>query len=290
MLYSGQPSPLTVALPVTVALMRTERVPQSREAHAARSGIVRNWTRAEVLIPSAPDADASGAPQSPARPPPGRLAFAPTGAARGRTLQRSISSTVGISDPVFYLLLVGTLAPAFIGTVIFFHQGYLVALRGYDPLAFAAAFPVMSVATIVFGLVCGHVIDRFGSLRLLPFVLLPLAVASVAAAAITPVWGIYVFMLLLGISNGFTFTLLGALWPEVYGLANLGGIRAITVSAMVFATAAGPGITGVLIDIGIGLPTQLLWMAAWCLVMCLVLAHAARRVRQREAQAAVPAQ
>lgn len=230
---------LAVALPVTVGLMKTERVPQSREAHAARSGIARDWTRAEVL-----------------------------------------------RDPVFYLLLVGTLAPAFIGTVIFFHQGYLVALRGYDPLAFAAAFPVMSVATIVFGLVCGHMIDRFGSLKLLPFVLLPLAVASVAAAAITPVWGIYVFMLLLGISNGFTFTLLGALWPEVYGLANLGGIRAITVSAMVFATAAGPGITGVLIDIDIGLPTQLWWMAAWCLVMCLVLAQAARRVREREAQAA----
>src|SRR3546814_1041897 len=65
---------------------------------------------------------------------------------------------------------------------------------------------------------------------------------------ITPVWGVYVFILLLGISNGFTSTLLGALWPEVYGLANLGGIRAITVSAMVLSSAVGPGVTGVLID------------------------------------------
>ncbi|CAN7637637.1 MFS transporter [Brucella pseudogrignonensis] len=186
-----------------------------------------------------------------------------------------------IRDPVFYLLLVGTLAPGFIGTVIFFHQGYLIETRGYDPLAFAAAYAVMSVVTVVFSFVCGHLIDRFGALRLLPFFLLPLSVASAAVALIVPVWGVYVFMLLLGISNGFTSTLMGALWPEVYGIANLGGIRALTVSAMVFSTAAGPGLTGVLIDAGISLPVQMLFMSAWCVSACFVLSICARKIRCR---------
>ncbi|EQD28427.1 major facilitator superfamily MFS_1, partial [mine drainage metagenome] len=136
-----------------------------------------------------------------------------------------------LRDPILYLLLLGTLAPPFIQTVVFFEQDYLIDLRHYDPLAFAAAFPVMAVTTVVFGLICGQLIDRFGALKLLPFFLLPLAVATAAVALITPVWGVYVFMLLLGISSGFTSTVLGALWPEVYGLANLGGIRAIVVSA-----------------------------------------------------------
>src|SRR3546814_4383578 len=65
-----------------------------------------------------------------------------------------------VRDPLLYMLLSGTLAPSFIATVIFFHQGYLIDLRGYDPLVFAAAFPVMAVTTIMFGLVCGHLIDR----------------------------------------------------------------------------------------------------------------------------------
>src|SRR3546814_6787577 len=91
----------------------------------------------------------------------------------------------------------------------------------------------MAVATIIFGFVCCHLVERLGAIRLLPWFLAPLAVASATAALITPLWGIYVFMFLLGISNGFTSTLLGALWPEVYGVANLGGIRAMTVSAMV---------------------------------------------------------
>ena len=189
-----------------------------------------------------------------------------------------------VRDPAFYALLFGVLAPAFIGTTIFFHQDYFVELRGYSPLAFAAAFPLMAATTVCFALLCGALIDRFGALRILPFFLLPLAVASAAAALITPVWGVYVFMVLLGVSYGFTSTLFGALWPEVYGVAYLGSVRSIIVSAMVFSTALGPGLTGALIDAGIDLPSQLLVMSAWCLLGCIVLGITAPRVRARQAE------
>lgn len=185
-------------------------------------------------------------------------------------------------DPIFYLLMVGVLAPPFIGTTIFFHQGYLIDLRGYDVLAFAAAFPVMAATTVVFALVSGALIDRFSATRILPFFLIPMVVATLAAALVTPVWGIYLFMFLFGISYGFTSTLLGALWPEVYGVAHLGGIRALTVSAMVLATALGPGITGALIDLGIGLPQQLLWMALWCVAASAALVVATLRITARQ--------
>lgn len=195
-----------------------------------------------------------------------------------------------LRDPVFYMLLSGLLAPPFIGTTVFFFQGYLTELRGYSGLAFAAAFPVMSITTVVFGFICGGLVDRFGALRLLPFVLGPMAISALAVALVTPVWGVYVFMLFLGISNGLGSTLLGALWPEVYGLANLGGIRALIVAAMVLSTALGPGLTGVLIDAGIALPEQMLGMAAWCVAASGLLWIAARRVRaRRAAEAEAPA-
>lgn len=201
--------------------------------------------------------------------------------ARQPATARDWSRSEVLRDPLFYLLLSGILAPPFIGTTIFFHQGYLIDLRDYDPLVFAAAFPVMAAATMVFSIIAGHLIDRLSAVRMLPAVLLPLAVASAAGALITPVWGIYAFMLLLGVSNGFTSTLLGAIWPEVYGVANLGGIRAITVSALVLATALGPGLTGWLIDLGVGLPDQMLWMSLWCLLASLGLVVASRRIRLR---------
>lgn len=176
------------------------------------------------------------------------------------------------ADPMFYALLVGVLAPPFIGTTIFFHQDYLIELRGYDALAFAAAFPIMAITTIVFSLLSGQLIDRFGAIRLLPFYLLPLSCACLAVGLLTPIWGIYVFMFLVGVSYGFTAPLVGALWPEVYGVRNLGSVRAIAVAASVAATALGPGLTGYLIDRGLSLPTQMLVCCLWCILACIILA------------------
>lgn len=191
-----------------------------------------------------------------------------------------------LRDPLFYAVLVGVLAPPFIGTTIFFHQDYLVELRGYDPLAFAGAFPLMATTTVGFSLFCGQLIDRFGGLKLLPFFLLPLALASALAGVLEPVWGVYVFMVLLGVSYGFTATLFGAVWPEIYGTAHLGAIRSGVVAAMVFSTALGPGLTGALIDAGTPLTVQLVGMSVWCLVACLVLGWAAPLIGARNRAAA----
>ncbi|WP_300380296.1 nitrate/nitrite transporter [Henriciella sp.] len=187
-----------------------------------------------------------------------------------------------LRDPLFYAVLACVLAPPFIGTTIFFHQDYLVELRGYTPLAFAAAFPIKAVTTVIFSLVCGQLIDRFGATRLLPWFLLPLAVASATAAYLTPDWGVYVFMFLVGISYGFTATLVGALWPELYGVKHLGAIRAVIVAAMVFSTALGPGLTGALIDLGVSLPVQLVWMSGWCIAACIILAFISPRLLARQ--------
>ncbi|MEO1324160.1 MAG: MFS transporter [Pseudomonadota bacterium] len=189
------------------------------------------------------------------------------------------------ADPIFYALLVGVLAPPFIGTTIFFHQDYLIELRGYDALAFAAAFPVMAITTASFSLVSGHLIDRFGAIRLLPYYLVPLCCACLAVGLLTPLWGIYAFMFLVGVSYGFTAPLVGALWPEVYGVRNLGSVRAIAVAASVAATAIGPGLTGYLIDTGVALPTQMLFMSGWCVAASVVLAFTAPIILRRNATA-----
>lgn len=188
------------------------------------------------------------------------------------------------ADPVFYALLTGTLAPPFIGTTIFFHQDYLIELRGYNELAFAAAFPVMALTTVTFSLVSGHLIDRFGAVRLLPFFLIPLCLASLTVGFLTPLWGIYAFMFLVGLSYGFTATLIGALWPEVYGVRNLGSVRAIAVAASVAATAIGPGLTGYLIDRGTSLPTQMIYLSAWCAAASVILALTGPYILRRNAK------
>lgn len=190
-----------------------------------------------------------------------------------------------LRDPVFYLLLLGVMAPGFIGTTIFFHQVYLVELRGWSLEVFASSFTVMATMTVVFALVAGQLIDRFSAVALLPGFLLPLALACLVLAGLDAQWSAFAFMGLMGVSYGFATTLFGALWPEIYGLKHLGAIRALTMAVMVFATAMGPGLTGLLIDRGVSYPLQIGVMGFYCLAASVMLFFVCRVLWRRAATA-----
>ncbi|MDQ2632728.1 MAG: MFS transporter, partial [Pseudomonadota bacterium] len=186
-----------------------------------------------------------------------------------------------LRDPVFYLICLGVLAPAFIGTTIFFHQVYLTELRGWPLQLFASGFVVLSASTMGFSLLAGWLIDRFSAVALLPLFLLPLAIACFAAAYLTAPSAIFVFMAVLGISFGFSSTLEGAMWPEIYGTTHLGAIRSVVVAAAVLASALGPGLTGYLIDAGVDYPLQLASMGVYSLAAAFVMWRVSRRLAGR---------
>jgi MFS family permease len=196
-------------------------------------------------------------------------------------LVRSWTRTEVMRDPVFWVLLTGVLAPAFVGTTIFYHQNYMTTLNDWPPQLFAMSLLVLSISTVVFALITGGLVDRFGASAILPYFLLPLAASCIALAYSGPAYSLFGVMILLGISYGFSSTLFGSLWPEVYGTVYLGSIRAVTVSAAVFATAAGPGLTGTLIDRGVELPTQMLYIGAYCLLAAGAMSVASIVLRRR---------
>lgn len=187
-----------------------------------------------------------------------------------------------LGDPIFWVLLSGVLAPAFIGTTIFYHQNYLTALHNWPPQLFATSLLVMALTTVGCALVTGAAIDRFRATSILPYFLLPLSGACFALAYSGPEMTLFVVMVLLGISYGISSTLFGSLWPEIYGLANLGAVRSITVAAAVLATAAGPGLTGTLIDRGTGLPAQMMFFGFYCLLAAAGMAIASVSLHRRQ--------
>jgi len=186
-----------------------------------------------------------------------------------------------LRDPIFWILLTGVLAPAFIGTTIFYHQNYLTALHDWPPQLFATSLLVMALTTVGFALLTGAAIDRFGATLVLPIFLLPLASACFALAYSGPEITLFIVMVLLGISYGISSTLFGSLWPEIYGLANLGAVRSITVSAAVLATAIGPGLTGTLIDRGMSLPAQMMFLGFYCLLAACAMTIASMSILRR---------
>ena len=60
----------------------------------------------------------------------------------------------------------------------------------------------------------------------------------------------YLFLGLIGISNGLTNILGTSTWAEIYGVKYIGGIKAVTTAFMVFSTAFGTAVFGLLIDKG----------------------------------------
>lgn len=195
---------------------------------------------------------------------------------RTSTNQKQWTHSQVISDPLFWIMLTGVVAPSFIGTSVFFHQAHIGEIKGWSRELMASSLAVAAMATVVFSLISGWLIDRFSARQLLPVFLVPLGLGNLLLGWMDSSATIMIYMLLHGVSNGISNTLFGALWPEVYGTRHLGAVRSLTMAAMVIGSALGPGITGWLIDIGVGFEIQLVVMGLYCLMNAGVMVLVAR--------------
>ena len=186
-----------------------------------------------------------------------------------------------LRDPLFWLTALGMFSPSFIGTSIFFHQDYLIEINNWPPELYYRSFALMAVTTLLVSLLTGFAVDRWSAMQILPFFMVPLGAACLVLGLMSSTIAIIYFMILQGISYGISSTLFGSLWPEVYGTRNLGSLRSVTVSMMVFMSAAGPGLTGTLIDRGIPFSEQLIVMGAYCLLTVIALTIASRGYQLR---------
>lgn len=179
---------------------------------------------------------------------------------------------------LFWLTFPGFLAQPIFSTALAFQQVHLTDIKGWSLAGFAALFSVMTAANIGGLLGAGWAVDRFGAVRVVPAMLLPAAAGYLALGVAGGLDGAAVGMAMVGLTTGVTAAIGGAYWPEVYGTRHLGAIRAMATAVMVFATALGPGVTGVLIDAGVDFRDQLAGMAVLSVLACFSLAFAMWRV------------
>ena len=155
-----------------------------------------------------------------------------------------------LKDFKFYTMLPSLLAPAFIITGIVINQSFIIESKSWDEYAIAKAFMSYSFCTVLTLFLSGLLVDKFTSRKILPFLNVPLLLSLVVLIFLKDSYSAYMFMGLLGITNGLTNILLSSLWAEIYGVKYLGSIKALTGSFMVFSTALATVIFGSLIDYG----------------------------------------
>ena len=168
---------------------------------------------------------------------------------------------------VFWLLIPALMASPMIGTAGLFHQAHIAEIKGWTLLQFTSGFTTYAIVSVMFSLIFGMLLDRFSALSVLPLYLLPLATGMLVLSQFNGVWVPHVYLGMIGASAGAGGATMGAMWAELYGTKNLGSIRSLSMAAMVFSTALGPGLSGSLIDLGINFEAQAVPMALYVLAM-----------------------
>lgn len=168
-----------------------------------------------------------------------------------------------LRDFRFYVVAASVLAFSFIATGLFFHQVHIANVKGWPLELLASAFILFALLKVVTALGVGMLIDRLGSVRLLPAMLTALAATLIVIAAADAVFVPFVYLGLLGISVGILMPVMGALWPELYGVVHLGAIRAMMVAFTALTSALSPAVFGWALDAGATIETIALFCLAY---------------------------
>ena len=155
-----------------------------------------------------------------------------------------------LKDYRFYVICMTMLAMPWIATGTFVYQSFISTSKGWGPYVIAQSFMAYSIFSVITLFISGFLIDKFSSRKLLIYMNMPLLLATAILFYFDSSISSFIFLGLIGISNGLANVLGSSTWAEIYGVKHIGSIKALTTALMVFSTAFGTALFGILIDYG----------------------------------------
>ena len=155
-----------------------------------------------------------------------------------------------LKDYKFYIVCGNLLAMPWIFTGFAVFQSFILNSKNWGPYIIAQSFMAYSILSVVTLSLAGFLIDKFSSRKLLIFMNIPIFFAVIVLIFFQSPISSFIFLGLMGMTNGFANVLGSATWAELYGVKYIGGIKAMTSALMVFSTAFGTALFGFLIDKG----------------------------------------
>lgn len=173
--------------------------------------------------------------------------------------------------PLFWCMAPAILGPSAFITAFFFHQVHLAEVKDWPHIQLVALFPIFTGVSILAMFAAGWALDKWGTARIMPFYQIPMAIGFGVLAYSDTIGNAMIGLIFLGITAGAHNTLPSAFWAEFYGTRHIGAIKALATALMVLGSAIGPVLTGVLIDLGVSLSAQFLWVAGFFLLVCALI-------------------
>ena len=153
-------------------------------------------------------------------------------------------------DPKFYLISLVMLALPTINTGVFVYQSFILESKNWGSFVIAKSFMFYAILSVGTLFISGPIIDKFTSRKILPLMNIPSLFAMLILFYFDSHISSYFLLGLMGVSNGLANVLGSSTWAEIYGVKHIGSIKALTTSMMVFSTAFGTAIFGIVIDLG----------------------------------------
>ncbi len=176
-----------------------------------------------------------------------------------------------IKDYRFYIISLNMLAGPWIITGIFIYQSFISDAKIWSSFVIPKAFMFYSITSILSLIISGFLVDKFTSRKLLPIVNIPLLLSMFTLILLQNELSAFIFLGLIGMSNGLANVLGSSTWAEIYGVKYIGSIKALTTSLMVFSTAFGTAIFGLLIDKGFSIESIAFVSGTYIVVVLLLL-------------------
>ena len=176
-----------------------------------------------------------------------------------------------IKDYRFYIIALNMLAMPSIATGVFVYQSFILSSKNWGPYVIAQSFMAYSILTVITLFFIGILIDKFTSRKLLIYMNIPILLATIVLFTFKSPISSYVFLGLIGITNALANVLGSSIWAEIYGVKFIGGIKALSASMMVFATAFGTAIFGTLIDAGYSINSIAVFSSIYIAISLLIL-------------------
>ncbi len=155
-----------------------------------------------------------------------------------------------IKDYRFYIVSLNMLAMPWVATGVFVYQSFISESKMWNIYTIPKAFMVYSLASIITLFFSGFLVDKFTSRKLIPIMNIPLLISMFVLFYYQHEISAFIFLGLVGISNGLANVLGSSTWAEIYGVKFIGSIKALTTAFMVFSTAFGTAVFGLMIDNG----------------------------------------
>ncbi len=176
-----------------------------------------------------------------------------------------------LKDLKFYSALPALLASSFIITGIVINQTFIIESKDWGRFALAKSFMIYSILTVITLFLSGFLVDKFTSRKIFPLLNVPLLLSVIILAVFDQPYSAFIFMGMMGISNGLTNVLISSFWAEIYGVNYLGSIKALTGSLMVFSTALASVVFGVLIDLGYSIENIAFFCAIYTVISIVIV-------------------